>query len=91
MLMYMINKLKRIQNATGGYIFERYGTIHDVIILHWLLKKEHTIQFDKTRRRSLYSKLWSKYLPVELPDRKKNCVHWNKLKIKYGEKNTFQH
>ena len=55
------------------------------------LKRAHTIQFDKTRRRSLYSKLWSKYLPVELPDRKKNCVHWNKLKIKYGEKNTFQH
>ena len=48
MLMYMINKLKRIQNATGGYIFERYGTIHDVTILHWLLKKEHT-QFNSTK------------------------------------------
>ena len=48
MLMYMINKLKRIQNATGGYIFERYGTIHDVIILHWLPKKEHT-QFNSTK------------------------------------------
>ena len=47
MLMYMINKLKRIQNATGGYIFERYGTIHDVIILHWLLKKE--LQFNSTK------------------------------------------
>lgn len=45
MPMYMINRLQRIQNATTGYAFGRYTTVHNFINLHWLPTKEH-IEFN---------------------------------------------
>lgn len=45
MPMYKINRLQRIQNATTGYVFGRYTTVHNFTNLHWLPTKEH-IEFN---------------------------------------------
>ena len=47
MPMYMINRLQRIQNATTGYAFGRYTTVHNYqssLVTH---KRTYRIQCDR--------------------------------------------
>ena len=88
MFMYLINRVQRIQNTNAGYIFGHSSTMHNVINLHWLPIKRRRIQYDELVHQFLHSELRPKYLLVEIAE--KMCSSEQELKIKHGEKNTFQ-
>ena len=65
--MFLQKRIQREQNATAGFVLNRYCSEEDVLKLGWLLTFENTkLNILKLGHRALYNNNWPEYLTLSI-------------------------
>ena len=88
---YQINRLKRIQNTTAGYVPDRYIRMTDATEhLKWLpIKENNKFSVSKLVFLALNDTNWPKCLPIETVKNRRSLRTKNTMKVTRGEVNCF--
>ena len=90
---YLIKRLQRVQLAAGGFVYNRFVELSDIVRLGWLpIKERQDFLLSKLAFKALHSPHWPQHLKLEyyIPTRTLRSASQYKLEITHT-RDTFQY